>query len=310
MTLLVPTLLSLSAFAGPPCTDRVALTADALEPQPVIEALADRAVGVGGPRPDCDPPRLHLRPADDGLLAALTTGDGARAQRTLSDTDAVATWVDSRIGTDRYADLLVLPPLAPPPSPAPEPVGLAVGADATAPIVAGGTLTLYATFEDWQARRPTGTHAAGLRPERSQGTGDIAPLVSVDSRRSDVKHLGKVFAFELQGRTFVSPVPRPPTRANAFGQLEVVGDHGIFPTETCFWNPATSLMQCFLDLKHLDLKTGDVADIGRPRVNAWVKQAGLDLAPFADAPPGLPGAYEGALRLFEALAAEAPAAAE
>ena len=265
------------AAAASPC-----VTVDGLDPEPARQALADR--GIGGPSAGCAPSRLALSAHEVGVTWTLTRPDGVVAARNLASTEVGAAWVDSMLHP-RLAGLLTPADPAGPelPSEAGPPDALRGDAPqlegAGRPEASGARrVQLYATFEEWRDRKPTAEVEAGLTPrtvdEHLVGERGLEPMWAVDRTRKEGRADGPVFALEVDGELYVNESAPPTHRGRVFGRVERVGDRGVYQKKVCYWVPrpdwnpsgVAGYLECDVDLRLVDLGSGDVTPLNRKRL--------------------------------------------
>ena len=234
--------LSLPAAAAVPC---VTVQGPAPGADAARAALADR--GIGTPTEGCTPAALSLTPTDDGSWSwALSFGAGQAATRTLADPRLGAAWVDSMVHDPRTAALLI--PDAP-------------GDD---PELGGARL--FATFEAWKAGTPSAVIDLPLVPRAVDahliGEGGLELMWALDRPRKEAKGEGAVFAIEHGAEVYINAESPLAFRKRAFGRLDVIGDHGLYQDEFCYWVPAQpgglARVECNVQPAVIDLQSGEV----------------------------------------------------
>lgn len=171
-------------------------------------------------------------------------------------------------------DILATTPLLPPPaSMAARPV-IEESEESEEPEDEMPTVQLYATFEDFKTGRVTGTIEAqlmvrGLGSEGPKNTADR--YYTLDLSRADARVAGRVFAFTVDGQTYLKPTASLPTRSARYGRVHRNGAKVAYNAEVCQGGPY--VYGCFPVLNVLDTRTGRHKMIGKLRLKRALKSA-------------------------------------
>lgn len=242
-------LLGSSAAHAAPCTHAVELRADDAVAAELTAELQMLGVSTGSPS-DCEAPVVDVSQTPEAVEVQIRST--YTETRSLPAVRAAAVFVESRVRTDRYADMLT--------------------------VDDDGRVDLYATFEDWKARRVTGTVEVEVLPDnvaRSTPTNaELTTLHALDLSIKEAKPHGKVFGVEVDGRFYLNDDTPRPNRTQSYGLFLEVQGHGMFEHRDCHWLPANQStpgrMQCDVWVKLLDLETGETRRVGKKLLKKWL----------------------------------------
>jgi hypothetical protein len=247
------TLLASPAALAGDCDTRLALPVSNHTTALVAEELELLGITTDDAS-DCDTAQAEVIASRDGTLrASVRLTNGMSAVRSLPSPDATAAWLSSWVRDDRVRGTL---------SDAGDEEQL---------------FTLYATLQDFELGRPTGQVHAELLASTVDGPAEQGAMYTAKLTRREAKPLGSVFAFTVDGETYVNDAAPRLAKGSAFGPFERFGNEGMFTRKHCFWVPQTQQtpphLECFLEVRHLDFGTGDTEVVTKAKLRKWLADA-------------------------------------
>lgn len=111
------------------------------------------------------------------------------------------------------------------------------------------------------------------------GWGATIPVAKLDLSRAAAKAIGPVYAFEVDGQTYINLDHEIPTRRAEYSPLRIYGERGYLESRSCHWiswsdgGETRGRMECYLDLDLIDLQTGERTPVDRKNLPAVIGDA-------------------------------------
>lgn len=238
---------------GAPCEGVVALNAPGGLTPHIVDALDLVDVALHTESSDCTPATLTVTEHPYGFKTTLTLADGRSDTVHLDRVAAIASWTSSRVLT-HHLDALLSPILS---------------ADHK-------LVTLYPSLADLRENRRASTTEVVIDEDLKPTDAPIVrPLMSVAESKA---HPG-TYAFEVAGELYVNHDAPRFNKTNRWGGATRVGDNIVYPYQQCWWVPPTpttpGTMQCHYTIALLNLTSGSVQMVGKPKLKKWWGDAGL-----------------------------------